>query len=134
QAADNGFYLGGGITQATIDEVFDTQLKIDNTSWKLIAGFRPIDLLAVELNYMDLGDDRAGLPSTTFDAIGEADAKAFSAYALGFVPVPVPFLDIYGKLGLARWELDGRVRSGDADLFSFDDSGTEFAYGAGVQI
>jgi OOP family OmpA-OmpF porin len=131
QAADNGFYLGAGVSDAKIDDVFGSgsDLDLDNTAWKIIAGFRPIDHFAVEANYMDLGSE-----THDFGALASAktDAKALAAYAVGFLPLPVPFLDIYGKAGLARWKLDGRT-SGVA-LTRFDDSGTEFAWGGGAQV
>jgi hypothetical protein len=49
---------------------------------------------------------------------------------VGFVPLPVPFLDIFGKAGLARWPLDGRDSS---SLFALDDHGTDCAWGGGAQ-
>jgi OOP family OmpA-OmpF porin len=123
EAAENGFYLGGGVSQAKVDDILDSGLDIDDTAWKAIAGFRPINLVAVEANYMDLGSERIGPAS--------ADAKAFSVEGLIFAPIPVPFLDLYGKAGFARWDLDGDVNSG---LTRFDRSGTEFAWGAGAQV
>jgi hypothetical protein len=127
-AADNGFYLGAGVTQAKVDDIFNTNLKIDNTGYKIIAGFRPLDLLAVEANYIDLGDESRNLGL----ANGTADAKAFAAFGMLFLPIPI--VDVYAKAGLARWKLDGRVNGGNTTLFSTDDSGTEFAYGAGAQL
>src|SRR5687768_14692627 len=59
QAADNGFYLGAGISQANTElsiEDFGSD-DVDDNGFKLIAGFRPLDFLAVEANYMDLGGD-----------------------------------------------------------------------------
>lgn len=127
-AADNGFYLGAGVLQAKVDDVFDTNLELDNTGFKIIAGFRPLDLLAVEANYMDLGDETRNLP---LGVSGQVDAKAFAAFGMLFLPIPI--VDVYAKAGLARWELDGRV-SGGGSLLSTDDNGTEFAYGAGAQL
>lgn len=130
QAADNGFYLGAGVSDAKVDDVFGsgTDLDLDNTSWKIIAGFRPIDHLAVEANYMDLGNE-----ARSFGGVNvRADAKAFGAYAIGFLPIPVPFLDIYGKAGLARWDLDAHTSG--AALVDFSDHGTEFAWGGGAQL
>jgi hypothetical protein len=131
QAADNGFYLGAGVTQAKLDNIgdnFDTgdlnDFKLDNTAWKVIAGFRPIDMFAVELNYDDLGDEGRTTGGVRFNA----DAKAFTAYAVGFLPIPV--VDVYAKAGLARWETNASATG----LFDLDDHGTEFAYGAGVQV
>jgi len=128
QAADNGFYLGVGATQAKVDDVFDTNLELDNTSYKIIAGFRPLDLLAVEANYIDLGDDS----QTALGATGTVDAKAFAGFGMLFLPIPI--VDVYAKLGLARWEVDGRINAGSTSLFQTDDSGTELAYGAGAQL
>jgi OOP family OmpA-OmpF porin len=131
QAADNGFYLGAGVTQAKLDNVgddFDTgdldEFEIDDTAFKIIAGFRPLDFLAVEANYMDLGSADENIGGIQFSA----DAKAFGAYVLGFLPVgPV---DLYAKGGLVRWETE----SSATGLFDIDDDGTEFGYGAGAQV
>lgn len=128
QAADNGFYLGGGVSDAKVDDVFDSGLDIDNTAWKAIAGFRPIDLFAVEANYMDLGSERRTLGSL---GSANANAKAFSVEGLIYAPIPVPFLGVYGKAGLARWNLKGDVNT---SLVRFDRDGTDFAWGAGAQV
>ena len=55
-AADNGFYLGAGITKSEF-EVDDVSDSLDSNSFKLIAGFRPLNWLAVEANYIDLGGE-----------------------------------------------------------------------------
>jgi Outer membrane protein beta-barrel domain len=130
QAADHGFYLGAGVSKAKVDNIFGSgaSLDIDNTAWKAIAGFRPLDLLAVEANYMDLGSENRSFGPAT----AHADAKAFSAHALLYLPIPVPFLGVYGKAGLARWDLSGNASG--TSLVRLDDSGTEFAWGAGAQL
>lgn len=129
QAADNGFYLGAGASKSKINDIFgsNSSLDIDDTAWKVIAGFRPIDLIAVEANYMDLGSETQRLGPLN----ASADAKAFSAHALLYLPIPVPFLGVYGKAGLARWELNG---NSNGNLLRLDDHGTEFAWGAGAQL
>jgi hypothetical protein len=140
QAADSGFYLGAAATQSKIDrfssENFSTDdldnFEIDDTNYKIIVGFRPLDLVAVELNYIDLGDEQQPEPSIALpDALGtiEAEAKAIAGFALVSLPIPVPFIDVYGKVGLARWETDIAISS-----LKFDESGTDFAYGAGAQF
>jgi len=127
--ADNGLYVGAGITKAKVDNIFSRDLNIDSTAWKAIVGFRPISLLAVEANYLDLGSE-----TRSFAGFGtaHADAKAFAGYAVGFLPIPLPILDIYGKVGLARWQLSGNPRP-NSSLFRLSDNGTEFAWGAGAQ-
>ena len=122
QAADNGFYLGAGVTKSKVDGLED-QLDFDDESFKLIAGFRPLDSFGVEVNYIDLGKD-----STTIGPITvSADAKAVAAYAVGYLPLTP--IDLYLKAGLARWESSASATG----LGSFSDDGTEFAYGAGIQ-
>lgn len=132
QAADNGVYLGAGVSQVKLDDVgkdFDTgnlnDFKLDNTSWKLIGGFRPIDNFAAELNYFDLGDERQTSGSQTF----RVDGKAYGAFAVGFLPVGP--IDLFGKAGLVRWE--SNATAGGPLSFRFDDKGTEFGWGVGAQ-
>ena len=132
QAADNGVYLGAGVSQVKLDNVgkdFNTgnlnDFKLDNTSWKLIGGFRPIDNFAAELNYMDLGSENKTVGGQSF----RADGKAYAGYAVGFIPIGP--IDLFGKAGLVRWESNA-VAAGPLG-FRFDDKGTEFGWGTGVQ-
>jgi opacity protein-like surface antigen len=133
QAADNGFYIGGGITRTSIDTSFefvedapDFSLDDDDNGWKLIAGMRPLDWFAVEANYVDFGSVTSG------DAAlgGEYELTGIDAFAIGFLSAP--FVDVFGKVGAIRWDADGRVSAGGVE-FSDDESGTDFAWGAGVQ-
>src|ERR1700704_2426538 len=57
QAADNGFYLGAGVTDTKFDANDIDSVKLDDNSFKLIAGIRPLDWIAFEVNYVDLGSD-----------------------------------------------------------------------------
>ncbi len=122
-AADKGFYLGAAVSQSQIDGIAGS-LDLDDTGFKLIAGFRPLDVFAVELNYMDLGKDSVDAGAFTVDA--EATALA----GFGMLMLPLPFVDLYVKAGVAYWETEG---STSVSLESLKDDGTEFAYGAGVQ-
>ena len=69
-AADNGFYIGasvgqGGVDTESADFGFVTEdFDGDDTGFKVIAGFRPLEWLAIEANYVDLGtasDNVAGV-------------------------------------------------------------------------
>lgn len=125
-AADNGFYLGAAITQANIDDFEADDFELDDTAWKIIAGFRPLDAFAVEASYMDLGDERGSIPG-----LGTASAEANAITAFGVLLLPLAPIDLYAKAGLALWNVEGSF-SGVANA-DFDEDGTEFAYGAGVQ-
>lgn len=122
-AADNGFYLGAAVTQSQIDGIGD-DFDMEDTSYKLIAGFRPLDVFAVELNYMDLGSDNESIGAVSVNAEGTALA------GFGMLMLPFPFIDLYVKAGVAYWETEG---STSLSVGSLKDDGTEFAYGAGVQ-
>jgi opacity protein-like surface antigen len=126
-AADNGFYLGASVGQANlkIDDLTDNVLEdddfdADDTAFKLIAGFRPLDWLGLEAAYVNFGE-----PEDT--VIGEqlkADGDGISAFAVGFLAAgPV---DLFAKAGLISW--DSKIGG------SFDDDGTDLAYGAGAQF
>ena len=134
-ADDAWFYAGAGISRTTLTSIYDNGLAYSNihdTSWKALAGFRPISFVAVEADYLDLGSQ-----SSTFFAgrYAHSDAKAFAGYAVGFLPVPMPYLDLFVKAGLSRWKLDGDTSdSSGVPLFSFSNRGTSFAWGAGLQV
>jgi hypothetical protein len=130
--ADNGFfYVGAGVSKDKLSNIVPSGgfSDIDNTSWKVLAGFRPISPFAIEVDYMDLG----GQSNTIVNVSSHSDAKAFAGYAVGFLPIPVPFLDLFGKAGVARWSLSGSSSVPSGSLFSFSNHGTEFAWGAGAQ-
>ena len=132
QAADHGVYLGAGVSQVKLDNVgkdFNTgnlnDFKLDNTSWKLIGGFRPLDNFAAELNYYDLGNENKNVGGQNF----RADGKAYGAFGVGFLPIGP--LDLFAKAGLVRWE--SNATAGGPLGFRFDDKGTEFGWGVGAQ-
>jgi hypothetical protein len=134
--ADDSFLYGGvGISRNQLSGIYNNGLAysdIDRTSWKALVGFRPISFAAVEADYMDLGSQS----STFFEGrYANSKAKSFAAYGVGFLPVPVPYLDIFVKAGLSRWTLDGNTASANGvPLFSFSQDGTSFAWGAGGQV
>jgi hypothetical protein len=121
-----GFYAGGAITQARFDEDNFSLADVDDedNSWKVIGGFRFHENFAVEANYIDFGELSArqliGTGSVT------AEAKGISLFAVGLIPVP--YVDLFAKIGGAK--IDAKTRG---LLTNFDDDTTEFAYGAGAQ-
>jgi hypothetical protein len=62
----------------------------------LLAGLRPIDIFAVELNCIDLGQERGSI-----GPVGHSvDSKAYAAFVVGYLPLPL--VDLYAKAGVAR--------------------------------
>src|SRR5665213_1225027 len=126
--ATDGVYLGAGVGDSSLDDVFDSgfSLRSHDVSWKALVGFRPVDFFGVEANYMDFGGERRNFGLGTMSA----NANAFGAYAVAYLPVP--FFDLFAKAGAARWQLRGNSFA-EGQQFSFNDHGTDFAYGGGAQ-
>ncbi len=119
-AVEHGFYLGGSLGQSDSGlHAGNVNYSDNDLGYKLIAGFRALKILAVEANYVDLGNTSSGG--------AEAKTKALDVFAVGFLPLPV--IDIYGKLGVVSWKTDAHSPS-----FSFSHNGSDLAYGAGVQM
>jgi hypothetical protein len=129
--ADNGmFYVGAGIARNKISNIAITNSDLDSTSWKAFVGVRPMKVFAVEADYIDLGSET----SQFVDVSTHVQYKAFAGYAVGFLPLPLPMVDVFGKVGLARWQQSGSSNaSPGSQLFSLSDDGTEFAWGVGAQ-
>jgi len=129
--ADNGtFYVGAGISRDNLKDVTATASDLNSTNWKIWAGLRPISVFAVEADYIDLGSQTVNNPITST----HVNYKAFAGYAVGYVPLPVPFLDVFGKAGLARWNSSGGTSIPGGPFFSLSDEGTQFAWGIGAQV
>jgi len=133
--ADQGFYyVGAGVVRNSLTGITDLGGLPDlkNTSWKAFGGVRPLNWLAGELDYIDLGNGSSTTTTGTGNVTAHADGKAVAAYAVGFFPIPLPIVDVFGKVGLARWKLNGSVNSLVSPA-SLSTNGTEFAWGIGVQ-
>ncbi len=120
-SVDKGVYLGAALGQ-TESGLRDSNFnfKDRDQGYKLIAGIRVLGLLAVELNYVDLGTS----------SVGGAQAKTKAADGFAMVFLPIPLVDVYGKLGYVSWKTD----ASSPTLASFRTTGSDLAYGAGVQV
>ena len=113
-----GLYLGGsvGAAQQNYDpHVFDAHGS--PTSYKFELGVRPLPIVAAEVSYIDFG--------RAYGGINYADTNAVGVFALGYLPIPL--IDVFGKLGLAESRTDAHATN-----FSFHSSEANVAYGAGV--
>jgi hypothetical protein len=126
-AVDNGIYLGASAGQAgvSLDELdgADFNYDADSTAFKVIAGWRFLDWLAVEGNYVDLGSGDDTVDGTKV----ETDVSGVSLSAVGFLPIgPV---DVFARVGAINWNADL-----SAPGFSTSDDGTDLTYGVGAQF
>jgi OOP family OmpA-OmpF porin len=128
-AADNGIYLGGSVGQSSIelsDRVEGTNFNFDTsaTGFKAIAGWRFLDWLAVEGNYVDLGSGDDNVAGQRI----ETGVDGLSLSAVGFVPLgPV---DLFARVGAINWNADVKA----AGLGTASDDGTDLTYGVGAQF
>jgi hypothetical protein len=139
-AADNGIYLGAGITQSEygLDNPGDARPFDDKDyGYKLIVGFRPLDNFGVEANYIDHGD--ATLPTGTacVQLVGvpcpdtvNLSAKTAAAFAVGYLDFPL--VDLFAKAGASAWQFDGHSTPSFSG-FDINEDDVEFAWGLGVQ-
>lgn len=149
-----GLYAGAGIGESTVrsDYGFDPDYPVDShphhTAYKVLAGIRPIPFVGAEAEYIDFGHPSSGdgyfngLNSLDYNA--DSHPKATVLSAVGYLPLP--FIDVFAKAGVAR--LETNLNSYTAGLCTEIDPGgycpppvlsrqhaweTKAAYGAGVQ-
>jgi opacity protein-like surface antigen len=91
---------------------------------------------------MDFGGNHGDYNDNYYYGAPYSQAKAGAAFGVLYLPLPIPWFDVYGKAGVARLhEIDyfnyqtqpcnavpGCYTATQADRWS-----TDFAYGAGVQ-
>lgn len=156
-----GFYVGAGVGQSTVrvDQVpvvvgvspvsGSFALSKKDTAWKFVGGLRPMSFIGAELEYLDFGSPtashvpaRSGLGYTI-----HTRSRAVAAFGVLYAAIPVPLLDVFGKVGLARLH---STSSGTEYLvpalgcpsplcqsqatFNRVRADTRLAYGAGVQV
>ena len=154
--ADNplGLYVGAGVGESTVrsdDGFFSGYGHFDrdhHTAGEAVIGVRPISIVGAELEYIDFGhpggDDSYDDRNYYFGP--DTHPRAIAAFAVGHVPLPLPFLDIYGKAGAARLHTNVNAFDGSycppnphiacapvASIASQNSWDTRFAYGVGVQ-
>lgn len=122
-AVDNGIYLGASVGQSGL-QIDDFNYDADATGYKLIAGWRFLDWLAVEANYVDFGSGDDSVAGTKV----ESSADGVSLSAVGFLPVgPV---DLFARLGAVDWSAD----LSSPGIGRSSDDGTDLTYGVGAQF
>jgi len=127
-AADSGFYIGGGIGSATIEDDPPSFEDIDesDTAWKAYVGYRfggfiPLLDVAGEITYRDMGSpDGSGF---------EYDASGYDASALGIVTLGP--IDLFARLGVGNYSIDRRINGTRRDE---DGTGTLVGLGAGFRL
>jgi hypothetical protein len=155
--ADNllGVYVGAGVGVAQIGNNngyydpygYGGSFHDHDAAWKAFVGLRPVPFVGAELEYIDFGNARgdSAYYYGNYDTGVSAHPKATILYGLGYLPLPLPFIDVYGKLGVARLQTDNSFDYNACPLPAaaasqscigvsrFDHQDSKLAYGAGVQ-
>lgn len=99
----------------------------------MLAGLRPLSVLGAEFEYIDFEH-----PS---DVNSNALAKGFALFGVGYLPLPLPMLNVYGKAGYARLQTSANGTFGAIVIDCFPNicrpwinrTDNDFAWGIGVQ-
>jgi hypothetical protein len=138
---DEGLYIGAGFGQFNvgiddIDETNDAIERIDDddNAWKIFAGWRINPYFAVELNYVDFGENSGSTGSSTGGTSGNytADLAGFQPAIYGLFPLgPV---ELFGKVGYYFYDVDLSLNLDNLsqDNFSADTSEEALSYGFGI--
>ena len=80
----------------------------NDTAYQFMAGVRGLYLLGAEVDYFHLGSGRVTPAWAGIGTLGSAhlSQKGEAAFALLYLPIPVPMLDVYLKAGVARLTSD----------------------------
>jgi opacity protein-like surface antigen len=143
-----GFYLGAGVGYSTIrsdDPGYGLPGYFDDheTAWKVIAGVRPLPVIGAEFEYIDFGQPGGhnGYYNSAYYGL-DSHPRAPALFAVGYLPLPVPFFDIFGKAGVARLDTDVTTTVTPACTavpaclpysYRHDETANKLAYGVGLQ-
>jgi OmpA-OmpF porin, OOP family len=122
--AENGFYGGASIGQATIDACDGvTNCDDKDTSWKIFGGWEMNSNIAFEAAWVDFGEISGSVDGSAVSA----EADGWTLAAKGILPLNEQF-GVFGKFGMIMWDFKG---GGAAS--GINDDGTDLMYGLGAQ-
>ena len=121
-------YIGLGLGEASVDIEGGVYSSIDDsdTSVKLFAGKTFSPNLAFESGFIDFGETSLRDPSV------DADFDANALYVAAIGTIPMDQFHVYGKAGVAHWQLDYAVHYTTGTSYARSERGTDFLYGIGV--
>lgn len=152
QAADSGFYLGGSVGQAKLDNLSGsdldrelarngytstTNLDDSDTGWKLFAGYRFMKNFALEGAYTNFGtfSARSAITAPSAGVVNtDVDLEAWTVSAVGILPIGDHF-SVFGRLGVNVWNVDVSATgtgSGGTARAAVSEDGTNVVYGLGA--
>lgn len=135
-----GWYGGVGFGQSKVEDFFICDLDISCSSddtdsgWKLFVGNQFSPNAAVEFGYLDLGEAKIGGTDSFLGSVSlDAESKGFNVALLGFLPVGQA-VNLMGKVGLFRWDVDLSASSSSLGSGSVSESGIDLMFGFGASF
>lgn len=131
-AAENGFYVGAAAGEAEtrhkigLGDIFDDQ----DSSFKVIGGWRLVDWFALEGSYFDLGEItlRRTAPDLSPFKLEQKGYDAFGVFLLD-----IAMFDLFAKAGIVKSSADLTTNTIAGPVSSVDRD-TDFAWGGGAQV
>jgi hypothetical protein len=114
-----GLYIGAGAGQSNIgythfDDIGDSFHRRggEPLGWNAMIGLRPIPFLGAEAEYIDFGNTKLGGSSiyspesvTQEGLFGSTHDRAAALFAVGYLPLPIPWMEPFAKLGWGQiWD------------------------------
>lgn len=151
QESPVGLYVGAGIGPSTVrqepePDTGDYGLARDEWGWDVFMGVRPLPFLGAEIGYVDFSSARRYDYYPGIDVPGHSSASAPTGFVVGYLPLPLPWWDLYAKAGAARlhksWDFAPQVACfgpGPCPSIAFSSywgsaTSWDFAYGVGTQL
>ena len=130
-------YVGGSIGQSQVD-VDSLDFSAHDSGWKAALGVRALSSFGAEAEYVDLGRPHGDTP----DGRVTTKASGPAVFALYYLPLPLPHLDVFGKAGVANIQQRASIALGSGGSAcvagvgcdGLNRSESEFAWGGGAQI
>jgi hypothetical protein len=151
-----GAYIGAGVGVSNVgnDNYYNYNYGYNGynggygneVAWKGMIGIRPIAFVGAELEYIDFGSSNGQNGcygygcgyGNYYYSTPSSHPKATVLYGVGYLPLP--FLDVYGKLGVARLQTNQsayypacQLPTAYACSYQIDQWNDKFAFGVGVQ-
>lgn len=113
-----GVYVGAAVGESDVtskdndaSNLYLLRYDHDYLAWKGFIGARPISPLGFEFAYIDFGNASPPASRSTIFGYFEDHSRqnATALFGIGYLPLPVPFLDLYAKLGVARLHTDAQA-------------------------
>ena len=133
-ADDPGFYVGGSVGQASLNESVNSTISIDDedTSFRLSAGYSFSDYFAVEGGYIDFGEVSDSFTVAGVTGRVEAEADGFDLALVGSLPVSEKF-SLTGRAGYLFWDADVKATATGVPTISDSEDGNDLFFGIGAE-